>query len=192
MKISIVVGTLIGVGFFFILRVIGFKDFYMIATIPMVPVFTTTAILISNQYQRKYETFHQLTKFTLVGLLNTIFDLGWLYFFIWITGISTGIPYTFFKTVAGILTSIHSYLWHKYWTFERKDERINLKEYSKFLTTILIGLVINIITASTIVNVIGPQFNIPEIIWAGVGALAAALVTWLWNFWIIKRVVFKK
>lgn len=141
---------------------------------------------------RENKILSQFFKFSLVGGLNTFVDLILLYILIWITGISTGTPYTFFKTIASLLTSIHSYLWHKYWTFEKNGEKINLKEYLKFLTTISIGIVFNVAVASFIVNVIGAQFNISETTWAGIGALIAALVTWMWNFWIVKRFVFKE
>ncbi len=190
--ISAFVGFLIGIGFFLIEKTLNtnYKHTYLVITI--VPILTVLAILVTQRFQKKHKNIQEITKFSLIGVLNTIVDLGWLYFLIYITGISSGIGYSTFKALASILTSLHSYLWHKYWTFEKNDEKINLKEYSKFLTTILIGIAINVTVASTIVNIIGPQFNVSEIVWAGVGATVGAFSTWVWNFLILKRVVFKK
>jgi len=55
-----------------------------------------------------------------------------------------------------------------------------------------VGLGINVGIASWIVNIIGPLFGSPLKIWANIGAIAASIVTSVWNFLGYKFIVFKK
>lgn len=56
---------------------------------------------------------------------------------------------------------------------------------------ISLGLLINIFIASFVVNVIGPQFGIPEKLWVNIAAFSAGIIVVLWNFTVSKFIVFK-
>lgn len=140
---------------------------------------------------KKFLVIWQLSKFILVGVLNTFIDLGVLNLLILVSGIASGLPYSIFKGLSFIVAVTNSYFWNRFWTFE-KSLGIKGKEYTHFLIISIIGFLINVGTASTIVNLIGPQFGLTSKIWANVGAIGAALVGMSWNFLGYKFIVFKK
>jgi putative flippase GtrA len=87
---------------------------------------------------------------------------------------------------------INSYIWNKYWSFQKKEMREVSKEFTHFVSVSLVGLVLNVAITSFITNLIGPAFGFNQIAWATLaGATASALVL-LWNFLGYKLFVFKK
>jgi len=125
---------------------------------------------------------YQFFKFCAVGILNTLVDLGVLNILIWFSGTAKGLPYSIFKGISFIVAVINSYFCNKFWTFNKKS-RIKLKEeFLKFFIVSLVGLAINVAVASSMVNIIGPQFNLSEKSWANMGAILASLVGLIWNF----------
>jgi putative flippase GtrA len=193
-----VIGFLNGIFFFFFLNQIAPQIIFLKSILPyrwvlilIFPVLGALAIFIGYLIGKKFSIFFQAVKFFLVGTLNTFIDLGILNFFIWITGFAKGIFYAIFKTISFLSATANSYLWNKYWTFEKR-KKPESREFLKFLIVTTIGLLINVGVASFIVNVIGPQFGISEKIWATIGAIIAAFFAFVWNFLSSKFIVFKK
>jgi len=197
--ISTIIGFLIGVFFFIILKNIGVNipysrliTSYAWLIIIIFPPLSLLGMFIVSYLGRKFSIILQVGKFALVGALNTLIDLGILNGLIWITGIFSGLWYSVFKGLSFLVATVNSYFWNKHWTFEKKQQIFTPKEFSKFLVTTSIGLLINVVIASFVVNIIGPQFGIKEKVWATIGALFAALLAWIWNFLISKFIIFKK
>jgi putative flippase GtrA len=132
----------------------------------------------------------QFIKFLCVGLINTGVDFGILNLLMFLTGVTTGVGYSFFKAISFIAAVINSYFLNKRWTF-RKGGKMEKKEFTKFVTVSLIAFGINVSTASLLVNFIGPIGNISPYLWANISALAAIAFTTLINFFGYKYFVFK-
>jgi len=98
--------------------------------------FDKVKVDFQNFFSRN-KIFHQFSKFTLVGILNTI--VGYVLFFI-IVGFMN---YLLATVVSHFLAVAHSYLWNRYWVF-RSNESI-LKEYVKFNSVYLLVLLENLI-----------------------------------------------
>ena len=130
-------------------------------------------------------------KFVLVGVLNSLVDLAVLNLLIFVSGISAGLGYSAFKGISFVVAVINSYFLNKFWTFQKKETAGVRKEFSQFLIVSVVGFGLNVGVASFVVNVIGPQFGIPEKIWANVGAICATLTAMTWNFSGYKFIVFK-
>ena len=79
----------------------------------------------------------QLSKFSFVGILNTI--VGYGAFFIFLTWFN----YMVSLIIAHIIGVTHSYVWNKYWTF--KSDGIQIKEFVKFNSVYVIVFVVNAI-----------------------------------------------
>jgi putative flippase GtrA len=89
-----------------------------------------------NFYSR-HSIFPQLSKFLLVGILNTV--VGYLIFFVLV-----GFMNYMLATVAGHLLAVaHSYIWNRYWVFSSKNHP--LTEFIKFNFVYLFVLVENLI-----------------------------------------------
>jgi len=160
-------------------------------------IFANFALWITSLLSRLFPVLLQIAKFVAVGGLNTLLDLGILNILIFISGIASGYWYSIFKSISFIVAVINSYFWNKYWTFGG-SKTVSVKEFSQFFVVSLIGFGINIGLASFVVNVINPISLIGPIglitpeRWANIGALAATIISLVWNFVGYKFIVFKK
>lgn len=125
-----------------------------------------------------------------MGLINTGVDFGVLNFLMFLTGITTGVGYSFFKAFSFAVAVVNSYFLNKRWTF-RKEGKMEKKEFTKFVTISLIAFGINVSVASLLVNFVGPIGDISPYLWANISALAATAFTTLINFFGYKYFVFK-
>jgi len=148
---------------------------------------TAVAMLLSKRLPVLFEA----AKFLLVGGLNTFVDLGILNLLIFTSGVATGGLFTLFKAVSFTGAVLNSYLFNKFWTFEEKEEKGLGAEFTQFVVVSLAGFLLNVGTATLMVNAIGPQFGLSPTLWANVGALAATFVAMTWNFLGYKLIVFK-
>jgi len=157
-------------------------------------------------------TIKQAVKFVLVGILNTLIDLGALNLLIFISGISAGLGYSAFKGISFILAVLNSYFLNKFWTFKSRGAGGKKKEFTQFFMVSAIGFGINVGVASLVVNVIAPNFSSILVecvgttngvlecftkvapyskLWANVGAICATFAAMTWNFLGYKFIVFK-
>ena len=190
--ISAVIGFLIGVFFFIIIKNIGIEIPYTWLLLIIFPPLALLGMFVVSFLGRKFLIIYQAGKFMLVGALNTFIDLGTLNILIWFSGIVAGPWYSVFKGISFLVATTNSYFWNKHWTFRKRERFFAPGEFSKFLVVTTIGLSINVGIASVVVNIIGPQFGMGTKMWANVGAFTAVLVAWGWNFLGSKFVVFKK
>lgn len=116
----------------------------LVAAIIITKVYTVKILLDPDKVKvffqnilSRYKIFHQFSKFTLVGILNTI--VGYILFFI-IVGFMN---YLLATVVSHFLAVAHSYLWNRYWVFKSKESI--LKEYVKFNSVYLLVLLENLI-----------------------------------------------
>lgn len=154
-------------------------------------IFANIALKISFIIGRRIAVIFQFAKFAAVGGLNTLLDLGVLNLLIFLSGIATGYWYSGFKAFSFIIASINAYFWNKYWAFGVGGS-VNTKEFAAFFTVSVIGFGINVGIASFLVNVIGLPAGISENLWANIGALAATVISLVWNFIGYKFIVFKR
>ncbi|MCK4781382.1 GtrA family protein [Candidatus Parcubacteria bacterium] len=168
-------------------------DFDLIKFTPIIlPVLAVLGIIFANYLGKKILAIFQAAKFALTGTLNTFIDLGVLNLLMLVFGVSSGMLYSVFKGMSFIAATINSYLWNKFWTFEKKETAVSTKESSQFFAVAGIGLIINVAVASFVVNIIGPQFGIFPELWANIGGVIATLTAMFWNFVGYKFIVFKK
>ncbi|MGK2849014.1 MAG: GtrA family protein [Minisyncoccota bacterium] len=136
--------------------------------------------------------FFQLAKFGLIGVTNTVVDLGLYNLFIFMSDISSGYMISVFKSFSVLAAILNSYVWNKFWSFERKESENFGEEFTQFLLISLIGLLLNVGITSFIVNVISVPMGMPDKAWANIGGLTASVLVLTWNFVGYKFFVFKK
>lgn len=193
--ISLIVGELIALLGLGILGGLAINFGFIYWALPVIlPFFCFFCLWVAHLVSLKFlksETIYDAAQFLLIGVLNTLVDLGGLNFLMWISGISTGIWYSIFKGASFLVAVVNSYLWNKFWTFEAKRTSGMQAEFAKFFVVTLIGFGINVGISSFIVNAIGPQFGLSVKIWANLGAIVASVIGIFWNFLGSKFIVFK-
>jgi len=168
-----------------------FKNPVFWALVVVFPLLAVFCLWIAYLIGKKYLFIYQFAKFILIGALATIFDLLTLSVFIKYSGADAGLTYSVLKGISFIVATIAKYFADKFWAFEKKETTEAGKEFGKFFFVTIIGLFVNVLTASVVVDM-GPKFNLPADTWANIGGIVAVLPTFLWNFIGYKFLVFKK
>ncbi|MFH1657226.1 MAG: GtrA family protein [bacterium] len=189
--IALIIGELIALFSFGILKNLNLETKLLYWIWPIfLPIFCAACLWFASVLATKIKFIWQLAKFVLVGVLNTVIDIGVLNILIYLSGLASGTFYSAFKGLSFALSVVNSYFWNKHWTFGKKNEK-SRKEFIQFFIVSLIGFAINVTSASLIVNIIGPQFGLSSTTWANVGAIGAAFCGMTWNFLGYKFIVFK-
>jgi len=156
------------------------------------PIVSLACLWIAYLIGKKFIFVFQLAKFILIGALFAIFDLSILNVLMDYFGITAGTAYMIFVAVSFIITTSVKYVADKFWAFEKTEKEQMGMEFGKFFIITVISGGIQVIIASLIVNVIGPQFGLLPLVWANIGKIGGIIIASVWNFICYKFIVFKK
>ncbi len=192
-KLCLIIGVVAGFSSLPILNNLGLKLTFLrgAGVLGIFLILTQSGYLAAYFLRLRIPVIFQFIKFAIIGGMNTMLDLGILNLLIFATGIASGIYYSIFKSISFSVAVTSSYLWNKYWTF-RDFNRPQFKEVMKFLFVNIIGFIMNVGTASIMVNVVGAPVGISATVWANIGAVSATIIGLFWNFIGLKLIVFKK
>ena len=166
---------------------------YLIKLLPLIlPILAVLGITAAYLISKKFPVVFQIAKFLGIGSFNTLIDLGVLNILMMIFRINAGMVYSIFKGFSFICATTNSYFWNKFWTFKNRETPCRKKEVLKFLIVASGGFLINVATASFVVNIIGPQFGVNPSLWANIGGIIAAFAVAALEFCGYKFLVFKK
>ena len=139
----------------------------------------------------------QMSRFSVVGVINTGVDLAILNVATLLTGATGGAGYAAQKALSFCVAAACSFLLNKRWTFQ-DTSRTAQKKLAQFLGISLVGALLNVSVATTVVTYARPLIELrlgaigaTDQLWVNVGALCGAVVSLLWNFLGYKRVVFR-
>lgn len=196
-KIDIILALIVGEGlawlFPWLLKGFGIEIKFLSWILPIfLPILAVIGLWVCYSIGKKYLVVFQLGKFLLIGAFFALIDLGVLDLLMKIFGITEGIAYSIFVTISFIVVTSIKYFGDKYWAFEKMEKEKMGTEFSQFFIVTLISGGIHIITASFIVNTIGPQLGASSLIWANIGKISGITVASIWNFLGYKFIVFKK
>jgi putative flippase GtrA len=125
----------------------------------------------------------QVLRFAVVGGLNTLIDYGLYNFFYKVVGL----PLLVSNTMSVSIAIVNSFLWNRYWTFGRGDERDWHQQALPFLAISLVGLVINTIG----VGVLHAIFGADSLLAINLYKLVASVLSLTWNFVGYRYIVFR-
>ncbi len=159
---------------------------------PILALLSALGVAIGYFLSRIRSFFFQLSKFGLIGVSNTVIDLGIYNLFIFMSDVSSGYLIAVFKSFSVLIAIVNSYVWNKFWSFEKKDVANMGEEFTQFLLVSLTGLLLNVGITAFVVNLIGAPADISDKTWANIGGLTASILVLTWNFVGYKFFVFKK
>lgn len=156
-------------------------------------VLAPIALYILSLISKYVKVAYQFGKFAAVGSSNTFLDLGLLNLAIMTMDLKEGTPKFFIiATGTAVLSTVNSYLWNKFWTFEAgKREEKQIWEIIKFYAvTGAAALVNGAITSFATVQIVGGATS--GNLAANIGKIIGILSAFLINFLGYKFIVFKK
>ncbi len=157
----------------------------------IVPVIWIFGVNFGYFLGRWFSPFNQFGKFVTIGFTNAAIDFGVLNLLIAGTGFSTGIWYPAFKAVSFICAVIPSFFWNKYWAFGAGKSGSGKAEFLKFMSVMIIAILINDGAASLVVNFVNPILGLSTTAWANVSAIVGSAVALIFSFTGFKVAVFK-
>ena len=158
-------------------------------------VLAPLALYILSLISRFVKVAYQFGKFAAVGSSNTFLDLGLLNLGIMFMDLKEGTTKFFIvATGTAVLSTVNSYLWNKFWTFEAgKREEKRIWEIIKFYAvTGAAALVNGAITSFAAVQIVGDGGTTSGSLAATLGKIIGILSAFLINFLGYKFIVFKK
>jgi len=135
----------------------------------------------------------QISKFVIVGVINTGIDFAVLNALLFSTKIYSGRWLILFNSISFSAAVINSYFLNKYWTFKSQNvEDSKAKQFSQFLIISIIGISINDAIVYGLATFTSPLFGLSAQMWTNVAKLFATAASMVWNFIGYKFIVFKK
>lgn len=130
-------------------------------------------------------------RFVLVGIINTVVDLGVLNLLIQLTHTGQrGFDFMLIKTTSFMVAVMNSYYLNRSWTFRATGRHKSLvRSGSQFLIVSLVGAVVNVGTASYVATFVPPITGL-EKLWPSAAALVGTAGSFIWNFIGYKYIVF--
>jgi len=116
----------------------------------------------------------QAVRFIIVGVLNTLVDLGAFY----LLSLIPGMPHEVAKAVSYILGICNSFVWNKYWTFSARRSERGKREFAVFFLVNLPPLAVNVVVFTSL----GLWIDCGTLGVRMAKAFAAAVVSVTWNF----------
>jgi putative flippase GtrA len=114
----------------------------------------------------------QAIRFIVVGLLNTLVDLGAFYL------LSLIMPNIAAKAISYVLGICNSFFWNKYWTFNAGSSSKTRREFALFFAVNLPPLAVNVV----VFTVLGIWLDSGGLLIRMGKAFAAAVISVAWNF----------
>jgi putative flippase GtrA len=156
------------------------------------PVLTLTGIVVARLMSKVWGTFYKLGKFSEVGGLNFLVDLGVINLLVLVSGVAVGFLTLVYKAISFAVAVANSYLWNKFWVFDDAQKQEQTKEASKFFIASLFGLAVNLAVFS-IVKYAGPAVlaSVSDKAWVSIGTVVGSISGLVFNFVLYKIWVFK-
>ena len=114
-------------------------DKYLFLLFVLLPVAALLGFYGLYILTKKIPVLWQFGKFVEVGVLNTLVDWGVLNFLVLISGVASGIAFSFFKSISFLVALFNSYIFNKFWTFEKSSVKRAGKEFLEFVFAALPG-----------------------------------------------------
>ena len=175
--------------------------------VPVFAILVPLGLVVASWISHRFSLIWQIAKFIVIGVLNTLVDLGILVFLFSLASLTGAaiassdifftlfIPITFFilyKSISFIIANVNSYFWNKYWTFEDKSRKKTSAEFTQFFLVSLIGFIINVTASSLVFSFFHKIGGFTADQWGLAGAAVGSISGLVWNFIGYKFIVFKK
>ncbi len=141
----------------------------------------------------KSSRFTAVTRFLIIGILNTLVDLGVLSFFLFFNPTKTsGWYYVSFKSLSFLLALMNSYYFNSHFSFGDAQKTTSGERLSKFLVVSLCSFAVNVNLASLInrANFLSLNHGLWGVLSAFLASVFGIIINFIgYRFWVFKKEV---
>lgn len=186
-------------------------ELYRSLALFVVPFFVLgvpAGLVLASWLAKKIAIVWQLAKFLVIGVMNTLVDIGVLALITilvtndtssiasqdtWFTALSLTVTYySLYKGLSFIVANVNSFFWNKYWTFGSNAVSKAPVQFFQFFLVSVVGFAINVILASLVFTFVTASGSMTVEQAGLIGALFGSVLGLAWNFVGYKFFVFKK
>lgn len=142
---------------------------------------------------RRWPNASAVSKFVLVGALNTLIDFCVFNLLLYFLGTPRGGLFAAAKAAGFAVAVTNSYFWNKHWCFApggHRSQSYASKEIGQFVAVTLIGLALNVAVATTLFRLLASLPALSLVQWGNVAAALALAVSAVWDFCAYRFIVF--
>ena len=134
----------------------------------------------------------RFSKFTVVGFLNAIVDIGTLNLFLWLASTRDPSVLALYNGVALVLANLNSYVWNTRWTFRGRAKRRNLRQRVLFTVQALFNISVSNGLFFVLIRPVLIYTEVPAYLAGNVAKIISVVVASTISFFILRYVVFSR
>ncbi len=158
----------------------------------ILPITALFGLWITYLLGKKFIFIFQAGKYFLIGAFSAVVDIKIFQLSTLIFGIFALTLPLIAKTISFLMATLVKYWGNKHWAFLKLETDGIIREIIQFFAVTLVGLAIDLSAFYYFTAILGPQYNIPVVVWRDLSIIFAALAAAVWNFAGYKFFVFKK
>jgi putative flippase GtrA len=134
----------------------------------------------------------RFSKFTVVGFINAIVDIGTLNLFLWLASTRDPSVLALYNGVALVLANLNSYVWNTRWTFKGRAKRGNLRQRVLFTGQALLNILVSNGLFFVLIRPILTYTDVPAYLAGNVAKIVSVVVASTISFFVLRYVVFTR
>jgi putative flippase GtrA len=133
----------------------------------------------------------RFSKFSIVGLSNSIVDIGVLNLFLWLEPTREVYLLVLYNGIALVLANVNSYVWNTLWTFRGRAEH-DLRQVALFSLQVLVNIGVSSGLFWALIHPIIVYTEVPTYLAGNVAKILSVTVASTISFFIMRYVVFSR
>ena len=134
----------------------------------------------------------RFSKFTVVGFLNAVVDLGTLNLFLWLASTRDPSVLALYNGVALLLANVNSYVWNTRWTFRSRAKRNDFRQRALFALQVVVNIGISNTLFWAMIRPVLIYTEVPAYLAGNVAKIMSILIASTIGFFFMRYVVFTR
>jgi putative flippase GtrA len=133
----------------------------------------------------------RFSKFSIVGLSNSVVDIGVLNLFLWLEPTRDVHLLVLYNGIALVLANLNSYVWNTLWTFRGRAEH-DVRQIVLFALQVLVNIMVSSGLFWALIHPIIVYTEVPTYLAGNVAKIISVTVASTLSFFIMRYVVFSR
>ncbi|MBA3610993.1 MAG: GtrA family protein [Rubrobacter sp.] len=144
-----------------------------------------------NKREKMKQGSIRFSKFSMVGLLNAVVDIGVLNLFLWLQPTREPGLLLLYNGVALVLANANSYVWNTMWTFRGRSEH-GLRQTTLFVLQAVLNIAVSSGIFWALIHPLLTDTDIPAYLVGNVAKIISVLVASTMSFFLMRYLVFSR